>query len=139
MVSVETVVLEFFKGQLHHQTLTDLVEVIKVNKIITELVIWIVDISPSDYLLLADMLTLNTSIKKMTIYPSDHERLDQSQVSQFLKQLTHNYTLEELTLWVTLEAKDDDQFNRDVELLVEDINNIRQSHGVTTPLHVQLW
>ena len=130
--------LEFIGGRLHHQSLTDLVEVIKVNKIITELALWYVDVSPSDHLLLADMLTVNTFIKKMTIHPLDHERLDQSQVSQFLKQLTHNYTLEELTLWVTHEAKDDDQFNRDVEILLEDINNIRQSHGVTTPLHVEL-
>jgi len=29
-------------------------------------------------------------------------------------------------------------FNRDVEILVEDMNNIRQSHGMTTPLHVVL-
>ena len=129
--------LQFSGGQLHHQTLTDLVEVIKVNKIITELVIWFVDVSPSDCLLLADMLTVNTSIKKMTI-ALDYNQLDQPQVSQFLKQLTHNYTLEELRLRITLEAYNDDQFSRDVEMLVEDINNIRQSHGVTTPLHVRL-
>ena len=138
--------LEFIGGQLHHQTLTDLVEVIKVNKIITEVVMWFVDVSPSDcllLLLLADVLTVNISIKKMTIYPSQVNRLnlshnyrsDQSTVSQFLKQLTHNYTLEELTLWLDSHG---DQFNRDVEMSVEDVNNIRQSHGVTTPLHVEL-
>ena len=130
--------LKFVRGQLHHQTLSDLVEVIKVNKIITELVIWYVDVSPSDCLLLADVLTVNTSIKKMKIYPSD-ERLDQSLVLQLLKQLKHNYTLEVLSLGITSEARDDEQFIRDVEILVEDINNIRHSHGVTTPLHVQLW
>ena len=129
--------LKFDGGQLHHQTLSDLVEVIKVNKIITELVIWYVDVSPSDCLLLADVLTVNTSIKKMKIYPSD-ERLDQSLVLQLLKQLKHNYTLELLTLVVTREAYDDEQFIRDVEILVEDMNNIRHSHGVTTPLHVEL-
>ena len=129
--------LQFSFGQLHHQTLTDLVEVIKVNKIITELAICNVDVSPSDCLLLADMLTVNTSIKKTTIYPFIKE-LDKSLISQFLKQLTHNYTLEELTLRVTHGAKGDDLFNRDLEILVEDINNIRQSHGVTTPLHVEL-
>ena len=137
--------LKFSIGQLHHQTLTDLVEVIKVNKIITEVVMWFVDVSPSDclLLLLANVLTVNISIKKMTIYLSKDNRLDlshsyrsdQSTVSQFLKQLTHNYTLEELTLWL---GSHDDQFNRDVEMSVEDINNIRQSHGVTTPLHVEL-
>ena len=132
--------LKFYEGPLHHQTLTDLVEVIKVNKIITELVIDYVNVSPSDYLLLADSLTVNTSIKvyKMTIYPSDEKRLDQSLVLQLLKQLKHNYTLEVLTLFVTSEAEEDDQFIRDVEILVEDVNNIRHSHGVTTPLHVEL-
>ena len=128
--------LRFSIGQLHHQTLTDLVEVIKVNKIITEVVISFVDVSPSDCLLLADVLTVNTFIKKMAIYPSRENWSDQSTVSQFLKQLTHNYTLEELTLWL---VSHDDQFNRDVEMLVEDINNNRQSHGVTTPLHLELW
>ena len=105
--------LKFSIGQLHHQTL---VEVIKVNKIITEVVISFVDVSPSDCLLLADMLTVNTFIKKMAIYPSRENWSDQSTVSQFLKQLTHNYTLEELTLWL---VSHDDQFNRDVEMLVE--------------------
>ena len=130
--------LKFDGGQLHHRTLSDLVEVIKVTKIITELVILYVDVSPSDCLLLADVLTVNTSIKEMTIYPSD-ERLDQSLVLQLLKQLKHNYTLEVLTLWVTREAGDNEQFIRDVEILVEDMNNIRHSHGVITPLHVELW
>ena len=62
-------------------------------------------------------------------------RLDQSLVLQLLKQLKHNYTLEMLSLWVIREAE---QFTRDVEILVEDMNNIRSSHGVTTPLHVKL-
>ena len=130
--------LKFDGGQLHHQTLSDLVEVIKVNKIITELVIWNMDVSPSDCLLLVDMLTVNTSIKEMRIYPSYEIGLDQSLVLQLLKQLKHNYTLELLTLWVTREAYDDEQFIRDVEILVEDMNNIRHSHGVTNPLHVEL-
>ena len=131
--------LKFYKGQLHYQTLSNLVEVIKVNKIITELLIWDVDVSPSDYLLLADVLTVNTCIKEMTISPSVENELDQSLVLQLLKQLKHNYTLEVLSLEVTNEARDDEQFIRDVEILVEDMNNIRHSHGVTTPLHVKLW
>ena len=132
--------LKFYKGQLHHQTLSDLVEVMKVNKIVTELVIENVDVSASDCLLLADVLTVNTCIKEMTIRPSDEKRFDQSLVLQLLKQLKHNYTLEVLTLGVTREAEDDEQFIRDVERLVEDMNNIRHSHGVTTytPLHVKL-
>ena len=130
--------LEFYESQLHHQTLSDLVEIIKVNKIITELVIDYADISSSDYSLLVDMLTVNTSIKEMTIYSSYKNQLDQSLVLQLLKQLKHNYILEVLTLRLTIETRDDEQFIRDVEILVEDMNNIRHSHGVTTPLHVKL-
>ena len=130
--------LKFYDGQLHHQTLSDLVEVLKVNKIITALVISYVHVSPSDCLLLADVLTVNTCIKEIRISPSVEKKLDQSLVLQLLKQLKHNYTLEVLTLGVTSEASDDEQFIRDVEILVEDMNNIRHSHGVTTPLHVEL-
>ena len=96
------------------------------------------DVSPSDCLLLADVLTVNTSIKEMAIYPSVVKWFDQTLVLQLLKQLKHNYTLEVLSLRVTREAKDDKQFIRDMEILVEDMNNIRHSHGVTTPLHVKL-
>ena len=128
--------LKFHGGQLQHQTLSDLLEVVKVNKIITKLVIFYVEVSPSDYLfLLADVLRVNTSIKEMTIYEN---ALDQSLVLELLTQLKQNYTLEVLSLGVTIEAEDDEQFIRDVEILLEDVNNIRHSHGVTTPLHVEL-
>ena len=131
--------LRFDEGHLQHQTLSDLAKVMKVNKIITELEILHVNIFPSDWFLLADVLIVNTSIKKVTIYPSYQKRLNKSLVLTLLKQLKHNYTLEVLsTLLVTKEARNDEQFIRDVEMLVEDMNNIRHSHGVTTPLHLTL-
>ena len=134
--------LGFHGGQLHHQTLAYFVEFMKINKIITELEIPDMGIFTNDHLALADMLTVNTSIKKMTIYEFyDEEReCDLSLVLKILKQLKHNYTLEVLTPGISLYSYgSDDPFIRDVETLVEDINNIRQSHGVTTPLHVKLW
>ena len=130
--------LKFYKGHLHHQTLSDLIEVIKVNKIITEFVICDVNISPSDCLLFADMLTLNTSIKEFTIMPSRENKVDQSLVLQFIKHLNNKYTLEVLIMRVTFEANKDEQFIRDVEILAEDMNKTRQKHGVTIPLHVEL-
>ena len=129
--------LTFYEGHIHHQTISDLVQVMKFNKTITELTMSDVNVSPSDYLLLADVL-MNTSIKKMNIEPPYQKRLVQSLVLQFLKQLKHNYTLELLSLCVTTEAEDDKQFIRDVEILVEHMNNTRWSHGVTTSLHVEL-
>ena len=130
--------LKFYKGHIHHQTMSDLVQVMKFNKTIVELTMIDVDISPSNCLLLADLLTMNTIIKKMSLWPSDEKRLDQLLVLQFLKQLQCNYTLEFLTLRVTREAKDDKQFISDVEISIEHMNNIRQSHGVTTLLHLRL-
>ena len=55
----------------------------------------------------------------------------------FGHQLQQNYTLELLDLELTSEANDD-QFIRDVEMLTEQYNNSRQSHGVTT-LQVKLY
>ena len=128
--------LRFKYGQLHHQTLSDLVEVIKVNNSITDLTIDDVDISSSDYLLLADLLTVNTSIKEMVICPQIRKGLEKSLALQFLKKIGHNHTLKMLTLRVA-DTSNDDQFIRDVEILVEDMNNTRKSHGVTT-LHVKV-
>ena len=128
----------FEEGLIHHQTMSDLVLVMIFNKTITELTMSYVNVSLRDCLLLADVLTMDTSIKKMIIKPSYVMRLDQSIVLQFLKQLEHNYTLELLTLGVANEVVDDKQFNRDLEISIENMNNIRQSHGVTTPLRVQL-
>ena len=127
--------LRFKYGQLYYQTLSDLVEVIKVNNSITDLIMDDVDISSSDYLLLADLLTVNTCIKEVVICPPIQKGLEQSLALQFLKKIGHNFALKMLTLRV---ASNDDQFIRDVEVLVEDMNNIRKSRGVTTLLHVKL-
>ena len=132
--SIKKLSIQFSKG---HQALTNFVEFMKINKIITELEIPNVYFFGNDHLMLADMLAVNTSIKKMTIGLS---RIDLSHVLQILEQLKHNYTLEVLTPGISsYRPSRDHPFIRDVETLVEDINNIRQSHGVTTPLHVNLW
>jgi len=127
-----------FSGDLHHQTVSNFAQVIKLNKTISQLEIVGINVSPSDCLLLADALTVNTTVKEMTICPSYGKKLDQSVVLQFLKQLKHNYTLDVLKLEITEEARYDEQFIRDAEILVEDMNKIRQSHGATTPLCVKL-
>ena len=75
----------FNGGHIHHHTISDLVQVMKFNKTITELTMSDVNVSLSDCLLLADVLTMNTFIKKMIIKPSYEKRLDQSLVLQFLK------------------------------------------------------
>ena len=74
--------LTFSGGHIHHQTISDLVQVMKFNKTITELAMSNVKVSLSNYLLLADVLTMNTSIKKMNVWPPE-PWLDQSGNVQF--------------------------------------------------------
>ena len=131
--------LYFATGDLQHQSVINLAEVIKVNKTITTIGIDNVHVSTaSDYLLLADAVAVNTSIKNMIISMHSDNPLDKLQSLQFIKQLKHNHTLELLVLDGTGEAEDDDQFNRDVDMLVEEINYTRQHHGVTTLLYVSM-
>ena len=131
--------LYFIEGDLHHQSVINLAEVIKVNKTITTIGIVNVDVSTaSDYLLLADAVAVNTTIKNMMISMHFDNPFDKPQSLQFIKQLKHNHTLELLVLEGTGEAEDDDQFNRDVDMLVEEINYTRQHHGVTTLLYVSM-
>ena len=81
---------------------------------------------------------MNNTVRELNIWPNYENLLNQSTVLQIVKQLQQNYTLELLNLWITREARDDDQFIRDVEILTEQHNNSRQSHGVTTTLQVGL-
>ena len=74
--------LTFSGGHIHRQTISDLVQVMKFNKTITELAMSNVKVSLSNYLLLADVLTMNTSIKKMNVWPPE-PWLDQSGNVQF--------------------------------------------------------
>ena len=130
----------FVGGHLHHQSVINLAEVIKVNKTISMFVLVGAVSAASDYLTLVEAVAVNTSIKN-TIIINDHKgRLDKSHALQFIKQLKHNYTLELLVLHGIDESEYDDQFNRDIEMLVEQVNDMRQSHGVTTLLYVSwVW
>ena len=131
--------LRFTHGNFHHKTVLDVAQIIKFNRTITELIIsYVIVSSTDDYLLLANVLPLNIAIQEMRLCPSFENSLNQSLVLQFLKQLKDNYTLKVLILGVTVEAKDDEQFIRDVEALVGEMNDIRQSHDVITLFRVKL-
>ena len=130
--------LYFMEGNLDHQSVINLAGVIQVNKTITTIGINDVDVSAaSDYSLLADAVAVNTSIKNMIIFMEDNP-LDKPQSLQFIKQLKHNHSLELLLLHEIDEAEDDEQFSRDVEMLVEEIQNTRQQNGVSTLLYVNM-
>ena len=127
-------VLHFTGGCLCQDTVLGVAEFIKVSKTIVEFGLTCENISNSDCLLIADALAVNTSVKKVMI---SLVQFDNSQALQFIKQLKHNNTLELLVLHdVDEAAKDDDKINRDIEVLVEEINDIRHRNGVTTLLQV---
>ena len=128
----------FAGGHLHHQSVINLAEVIKVSKTISMFGLFRVVSAASDYITLLEVMAMNTSIKYMIIDNGYKDALDKSHVLQFIKQLKHNYTLELLVLDKITESKDDDKFNRDVEMLVEQVNDMRQSHGVTTLLYLSM-
>ena len=125
-------------GNLHYQSVLNLAEVIKVNKTITTFGIEVNVSATSGYLLLADAVAVNTSIKNVMINMRYGNELDKPQSLQFINQLKCNHSLELLILEGIEEAKDDDQFTRDVEMLVEEINYTRQHNGVNTLLYVSI-
>ena len=132
--------LYFREGNLDHQSVINLAEVIQVNKTITTVGIITVNVSAaSNYLVLSDAVAMNTSIKNMIIIMGGNSSLDKPQSLQFIKQLKHNHSLELLVLHGIDGAKDDDQFNRDLKMLVEEINYRRQQNGVTSLLYVSMY
>ena len=130
----------FDGGYLHHQSIINLAEVIKVSKTISMFVLIEAVSAASDYMLIMEAMAVNTSIKYIIIIDGVEGQLDKSHVLQFIKQLKHNYMLELLVLGEIDDSEDDDQFNSDVEnlMLVEQINDTRQSHGVNTLLYVNM-
>jgi len=97
---------------------------------------------------LARSLAMNTSIItaifKIFFYISygpDNfycDAMDQEMTLQFLKQLKQNFTLEDLTLEVSSNVSCDCLFVQKVENLVQNLNSIRKSKGVSRLITVHL-
>ena len=99
-----------------------------------------IDVSAaSNHLLLSDAVAVNTSIKNMMINVEDNTSLNKPQSLQFIKQLKHNHSLELLVLHGMDEAKDDDQFNRDVEMLVEEITQDSKMESTLYCMLLWMW
>ena len=88
-----------------------------------------------DILLIADSLTVNTSVRQFK-YGSRY--MDQTTTLKFLEHLQQAYTVEEVTLGVSVEAYRDYQLLRDVEKCVQQINHIRSTMGVSSLLKVEI-
>ena len=127
----------YFEGScLHEHTMLDLAKFIKFTETVVAFGIICEDISDNDLSVLADALAVNASVRTLIITQIEFEK---SQTLQFLKQLRHNLILELAVLHGTDDDgydDDDDEYSRDVEKLVEEINNFRQQSGVSALLQV---
>ena len=124
--------LVFCKGHFSQSTVLALIEALKQNGIIMSLEINRVKVAHSDLLLLADMLAVNTVIKQINIIPHYDDLFEQSTALKILQRLKQNYILEVITLGIRA------SYDRNTEIVVEELNEIRQHHGVATPLLVKL-
>ena len=111
----------------------DTTELLEYSKTLTQLVIRSYQQPPQDLLLIADSLTINNSVKIFK-----YKYTNQTTAINFLEQLKHTYTVEEVKLGVSAMAIDDYQFLGDVEKCVQQINRIRTTKGVSTLLKVEI-
>ena len=84
-------------------------------------------------LLLANSLSVNNSVK---ILKYRDKSVDQTTMLKFLEQLKQANTIEEITIGVSLKVFLDNQFIQNLEMIVQQINQIRSTRGVSSLLKV---
>ena len=91
-----------------------------------------VSILCDESLLIGQALQCNDTLKILIIWPSkEHERLDKNNVQQFVEYLQNNYSLVDLTLWVTTEVRADVLLMKELEAKIMCINSLRNSNGAS--------
>jgi len=125
--------------KLHYQSIkewvADITKLLKGSKTLTHLIIRHWGQTPQDILPIADFLTHESSVK---IFKYGDEFMNQVTAINFLEQLKQAYTVEEVTLGVSVEANNDYQFLGDVEKCVQQINHVRTTKGVSSLLKVEI-
>ena len=119
------------------ECVTNIAKLLEQTQKLTDMIIkmdWLRQ-SPSSQviLLLADSLTVNNSVKVLKYYD---ESVEQATMLKFLEQLKQANTIEEITFGVSSEVEEDDQFKQNVEMIVQQINQIRSTRGVSSQLKV---
>ena len=130
--NIETLILDycFIKGWV-----ADITKLLKCSKTITQLTVICYEQPPQDdILLIADSLTVNTSVRQFNY---DNGYMDLTKTLNFLEHLKQAYTVEKVTLRVLYEAYYN-QFLGDVEKCVQQINHIRSTKGVANLLKVAI-
>ena len=131
--NIETLKLHYWKIK---EWVADVTKLLEYSKTITQLTITSHLLPPDDILLIADSLTVNTSVRQFNY---DNGYMDLTKTLKFLEHLKQAYTVEEVTLGVSHEAYYYDyQFLRDVEKCVQQINHIRSTRSVSSLLKVEI-
>ena len=112
----------------------DITTVLEYSKTITQLTISSFCQPSRDILLIADSLMVNNSVKA---FKYGDVLMRKTTILKFLERLKQAYTVEEVTLRVSVEVHDD-QFFEDVEKCVQQINHIRSTKNVFSLLKVEI-
>ena len=119
------------RGTLTSKTVVDLQNMIRV-KSLTCLKLMNVSMLSVDSLAIGQVIQHNKSLQIVIIWPAkEHERLDKQNVKQFVEYLQDNYSLIDLTLWVTTEVRADVLLMQELEVKVKCINLQRRSIGTS--------
>ena len=130
--NIETLKLKYW---FLNEWVTDITKLLEYSKTLTQLTIKSHEQPPQDILLIADTLTVNNSVKTFKYGDSD---MDQTTTLKLLERLKQAFTVEEVTLGVSREAYEDDQFLGDMEKFVQQINHIRSTKGASSLMKVEI-
>jgi len=128
--------LDFQHNQLSQTSMSDLSILVRDSTVLKELILNFMKVKLNDWLILAEGLVLNASLKKVMIGAFPYE-LDQPTTLKFLEIIKQNLTIEELVLRIIQEDIQDKKFMREVEMQVNHINKYRDAHKAL-PLNVEV-
>lgn len=121
--------ITIMKGTLTTKIILNLQHLLKM-RILACLKLLNISMLPTDSLAIGQALQYNRSLKILNIWPaSEHERLNKQNMKEFVEYLQNNYSLLDLTLWVTTEARADELLIQELEEKVQVINLQRNSIG----------
>jgi len=119
------------RGTLTPKIIMDLQALIRM-KSLTCLKLMNVSMLTTDSLAIGQTLQYDKSLQVLIIWPAkEHERLNKQNVKQFVEYLQDNYSLIDLTLWVTTEVRSDASLIQELEVKVKCINLQRSSIGAS--------
>ena len=125
--------LTLINAILTNETILNVQKLLTMERL-TSLKLINVSMSSKDFCLVDCCLTIgetlqhNNSLKVLIIWPAtEPNRLDKCSVKQFVEYLRSNYSLIDLTLWITTEARADELLIQELEIIIQSINYRRDS------------